>query len=245
MNHHRTTGRTTGQQQRWNSAWTKLIRAVRTGTVLRVVCGLLATSVLGWASAPASAGDGAESRGVIIAGKAAPGAIGAQQRPQAGSCPEEWLVDRVQPVSIQGPKGMLVAVETAYGWSPLQPAPVRTGLVVGQPYRLRIAGIQGYEERELFPTVRILARLASPPGMDWRFPVEVVLDASDLTEALAGAHVRRIVYAACEPDTPDIQPTNWFDVRPGDDGMDVAATLGDPVAEVIIGDRVPAPGVVP
>jgi hypothetical protein len=175
---------------------------------------------------------------VTIARETAPGAIGAQQRPQAGSCPEEWLVDRVQPVSIQGPKGMLVAVETAYGWSPLQPAPVRTGLVVGQPYRLRIAGIQGYEERELFPSVRILARLASPPGMDWRFPVEVVLDASDLTEALAGAHVRRIVYAACEPDMPDIQSSNWFDVRPGEMvGIIAGQSIGEPTTQLTLNIR--------
>jgi hypothetical protein len=34
-------------------------------------------------------------------------------------------------------------------------------------------------------------------------------------------------------------------VRPGDDGLEVAATLGEPVAELIIGNRVPSPGVVP
>jgi hypothetical protein len=69
--------------------------------------------------------------------------------------------------------------------------------------------------------------------------VEIVVDADDLTLALAGSHVRRIVYSACDPDLPDVVPEGWFDVRPGDDCLDVATTLGDPVAEVIIGNRLP------
>ena len=57
--------------------------------------------------------------------------------------------------------------------------------------------------------------------------------------------MRRVVYAACDPDTPDIVPAAWFDVRPGDDALDVALTLGEPVAELIVGNRVPSPGRVP
>jgi len=38
---------------------------------------------------------------------------------------------------------------------------------------------------------------------------------------------------------PDIVPEGWFDVRPGCDCLEVASTLGDPVAELIIGNRVP------
>jgi hypothetical protein len=49
-----------------------------------------------------------------------------------------------------------------------------------------------------------------------------------------------VVYASCEPERPDIVPGAWFDVRPGDDALEVARTLGDPVAEVVIGNRVPA-----
>jgi len=57
---------------------------------------------------------------------------------------------------------------------------------------------------------------------------------------LGGGLVRRVVYASCEPERPDIVPGAWFDVRPGDDALEVARTLGDPVAEVVIGNRVPA-----
>ena len=169
-----------------------------------------------------------------------PGAIGAVRRVQPGPCPESMLPHAVQPVEIRGPKGTQISIETMEGWSPVQAGPLRMGLVVGHPYRLRITNIPQHEGRELFPSVRVLAKLATPPGMGWRFPVEIVIDEDDLSLALAGSHVRRVVYSACDPDLPDVVPEGWFDVRPGDDCLDVATTLGDPVAEVIIGNRLPA-----
>jgi hypothetical protein len=151
----------------------------------------------------------------------------------------------VQPVEIRGPGGVLLAIETAAGWSPLRPGPLRIGLVVGEAYRLRVGGIPGRDGEELVPSVRALAKLAAPAGMAWRFPVEVAIDVDDLDAAASGAHVRRVVYASCESEQPDPVPAGWFDVKPGDDALDVARTLGDPVAEIVIGNRVPAPGVVP
>jgi hypothetical protein len=218
----------------------KSIRIIRTGTVLWAARGLLTAAVL---FAPAGRGDALEpavANGMVRAvGVTLPGAIGAPWRPQPGPRPESSLPDAVQPVEIRGPAGLLVAIETAEGWSPLRSGPLRMGLVVGQPYRLRLAGIPGRDGEELFPSIRVLAKLATPPGMAWRFPVEVVIDEDDLSRALGGAHVRRVVYTACDPDVPDIVPEGWFDVRPGCDCLEVASTLGDPVAELIIGNRVP------
>jgi len=215
-------------------------RIIRTGTVLRVARGLLTAAVL---FVPAGRGDALEpavaNRTARAVGVTPPGAIGAPWRPQPGPRPESSLPDAVQPVEIRGPAGMLVAIETAAGWSPLRSGPLRMGLGVGQPYRLRLAGIPGHEGEELFPSIRALAKLAAPPGMAWRFPVEVVIDEDDLSRALDGAHVRRVVYTACDPDVPDIVPAGWFDVRPGCDCLEVASTLGDPVAELIIGNRLP------
>jgi hypothetical protein len=134
---------------------------------------------------------------------------------------------------------MLVAIETAEGWSPMVPGPLRIGLVVGQPYRLRIGGLEGREGDEVFPSLRVLAKLATPPGQAWRFPVEVTIDADDLRLAVAGAHVRRVVYSACDAEQPDIIPAAWFDVKPGHDALEVASTLGDPVVELVLGNRVP------
>jgi len=151
----------------------------------------------------------------------------------------------VQPVEIRGPDGTRIAIETAAGWSPLRPGPLRMGLVVGQAYRLRIGGIPGREGLELFPSIRPLAKLDVPAGMAWRFPVEVVIDEDDLRNAAEGAHVRRIVYVACDSDRPDVVPAGWFDVRPGDDALDVAQTLGQPVAELVIGNRLPSADATP
>jgi hypothetical protein len=146
----------------------------------------------------------------------------------------------MQPVEIRGPAGMLASVETAAGWSPLAPVPMKVSLAVGQPYRLRIGGIEGRAGEELFPSLRVLGMLAVPPGMAWRFPIEVAIDEDDLAAAAEGTLVRRVVYAACEPERPDIVPGGWFDVKPGHDALEVAATLGEPVAELVIGNRLPA-----
>lgn len=215
----------------------------RTGTVLRVGRGLLATAVLALATSSGHAREDVETRPVeTIASVSGPGAIGVPRRPQHGPRPEASLPLAVQPVEISGPAGMMLAIETADGWSPLRAAPLRMGLVIGRPYRLRVAGIPGRDADELFPSIRVLAKLAAPAGMAWRFPVEVAIDDDDLQRAAAGAMVRRVVYVSCAPEDP---PAASFDVEPGDDCLEVAASLGDPVAEIVIGNRVPAPGTVP
>ena len=218
------------------------IRIIRTGTVLRVGRGLLVAGLLVLATDTGLAREAAEARGIQAA--TPPGAIGVKRRLQRGPCPESMLPDVVQPVEVRGPEGKQISIETAEGWSPLRAGSLRIGLVVGRPYRLRIAGIPLQPGAEVFPSIRVLAKLATPPGMAWRFPVEIVIDEEDLSLAVAGSHVRRVVYSACDPERPDVVPEGWFDVRPGDDCLEVAATLGDPVAEVIIGNRVPtsAPG---
>jgi hypothetical protein len=224
----------------------EIVNLFRTGTVLQFARGLLASAVLvgtAWGAMPPRAV--ATGAATHLAAQMAPGAIGAPGQLQPGPRPESTLPLHVQPVEIRGPAGTLIAIETAEGWSPLVPGPLRIGLVVGQPYRLRIGGVNGREGDELFPSLRILARMAAPAGMDWRFPVEVVIDEDDLDAAFAGSLVRRVVYVACEPEKPDLVPNGWFDVKPGDDAFEVARTLGDPVAELVIGNRLPAPGSVP
>ena len=218
----------------------------RTGTVLQTARGLLATTIL---AVTASLGLPPET---ITAGMGdqhatdfAPGAIGVSGRLQPGPCPVSNVSRMVQPVEIRGPEGLKLAIETAAGWSPLRDGSLRIGLVVGQAYRLRVADIPGREGEELFPSVRVLARLGTPAGMDWRFPVEIVIDADDLSAASEGALIRRVVYVSCETQEPDLVPAGWFDVKPGDDAFEVARTLGDPVAELVIGNRIPTPGSVP
>jgi len=218
----------------------------RTGTVLQADRWLPATAIL-IVTALAGVPRGAEAvrAADLFAATAGPGAIGYQLRPQPGPRPESVLPDALQPVEIRGPDGMLASIETAAGWSPLRPAPLRLALVVGQPYRLKIGGVPGRDGEEFYPSVRVLAKLVTPPGTAWRFPVDVAIDEEDFAAAAAGGLVRRVVYAACDTDSPDVVPGGWFDVKPGDDALDVARTLGDPVAEIVLGNRLPAREVSP
>jgi hypothetical protein len=162
-----------------------------------------------------------------------PGAIGASPTPLPVPWPES-----IQPFQLEGPEGVEVAIETAEGWSRPAPLPLRMGLVVGAIYRLHVTGIPGRPGEELFPTVRILARLATPPGTAWRFPVEVSFDEDDLEEAASGGMVRRIIYSSRDCVDPS-GPEDSFDVRPGEDALEVASGLGDPLAELRIGNRLP------
>ena len=247
MSTHRITGRTAGATTRWDRLGLTAREVVRSGTVLRVVRGLLTTVCLVLPVPSLFGGETGEGeRAEPFVGNTLPGAIGAQGHPQAGPRPDPSLAAALQPVAIRGPAGMTISVETFEGWSaPAKAAPFKTALLVGATYRLRVAGIRGYEGLELFPTVRVLARLATPPGMDRRFPVEIELDEDDLLMAVEGAHVRRVIYMECDPNMADVSEADWFDVRPCDDPLDVAATLGSPVAEIVLGNRQPSPGVVP
>lgn len=228
--------------QRSNEHRIEHVNEYRTGTALQFARGLLATTILALTASPGIPGQAVEAGTVESAAYMAPGAIGAPERLQPGPCPVSNVSRSVQPVEIRGPEGVELAIETAEGWTPLREGPLRLGLVVGHAYRVRVAGLPGREDAELFPSVRLLARLATPPGMDWRFPVEIVIDADDLAAASEGALIRRVVYVSCETTEPDLVPAGWFDVKPGDDAFEVARTLGDPVAELIIGNRLPSPG---
>lgn len=163
-----------------------------------------------------------------------PGAIGATPLLQPGSWSEP-----IQPFELSGPEGVVVQIETAEGWSAVKSLPLRMGLVVGRPYRLRVMQIPGHEGAELFPTVRLLARLDVPPGTAWRFPVEVVLAEDDVEEALQGGMIRRIIYSSLECHESLAGGEDTFDVQPGEDPLAVARELGDPVAEFVIGNRLP------
>ena len=216
----------------------------RTGTALRAASWLPATAVL---LAGIVSGVSRQATAVSPAGAEprVPGAIGAQLAPQPGPRPERLHPDWVQEVELRGPAGLLVAVETPAGFTPLQRLPLRLGLVVGEAYRLRLAGLPDADDAELFPSVRVLAKLAGPPAAMRRFPIDIVIDEDDLRLAATGALVRRIVYASCEPEGEPLPSGSSFDVQPGDDAYAVAATLGDPVAELVIGNRLPTSGIAP
>ncbi|RLS31919.1 MAG: hypothetical protein DWH80_06150 [Planctomycetota bacterium] len=206
---------------------------VRTGSALRFAGWLLTVTVfglVGFAGMPCEAFEPSAVKHASM--RSSLGAIGANQQPQPGPCPEY-----IQPVEIRLPAGALLSIETSSGWSQSRPGPLRMQLVVGAAYRLKITAIPLNDGAEVFPSLRILGALDTPPGQSWRFPVEIDIHEDDLNLAIEGTLVRRIVYAV--HDSNDVENVGGFDVRPLDDPFEVAKTLGDPLAEVILGNRVP------
>ena len=220
--------------------------SIRTGSALRNLGGMpvMALVVLGLTTASAAAPRA--TAGPTIAETTEPGAIGTDRRPQFGPRPDEVSLAH-QPVELSGPEGLELSIETDAGWSAPQPLPVRVGLMPGRAYRLKLTSLPGQPAEVLYPSLRVLAPLAAPAGQRWRFPIEMVIDRDDLDEATAGNHVQRVVYLSHEPEATDVVASRWFDVRPGDDPIDVAQTLGAPVAEMRIGNRLPLlpPGMLP
>lgn len=213
--------------------------SIRTGSALRNLGGMpaMALVTLGMATATTAAPPGTTNTKPIVT-RIEPGAIGSIRPPQFGPRPDGVSV-APQPVEISGPEGLSVSVETATGWSAPQRLPLRIGLVPSLSYRLRLTKIPGQPTAVLYPSLRVLAPLAAPPGQLWRFPIELVIDSDDLDEAAAGSHIRRVVYLSHEPEAADVLASRWFDARPGDDCLEVARTLGAPVAELRIGNRLP------
>jgi len=213
--------------------------SIRTGSALRVLGGTLVMAGLTVGLGSAYAADPTSpSRITDVAASTEPGAIGNVRLPQFGPRPDE-VSTFLQPLEIRGPAGLELAVETANGWSPPQRLPARVGLIPGRSYRLRLTGLSANPTDELYPSVLVLAALAAPSGQRWRFPIELVIDPDDLDEAVAGSHVKRAVYVSHEPEAADVLASRWFDVRPGDDCLEVARTLGDPITLLTLGNRTP------
>ncbi len=168
----------------------------------------------------------------------APGVIGQsqiQRRPQA--------FGYFQPVEITGPEGIRISLATSGVFDEPQPAPFRAGLLVGAPYRIRVGGIPYEDGQELYPTIEIIDRLYAPSEREHRMPIPIELDENDLTAALRGDMVTRVIYLE---DSEIAEPVSYAeggqrvrDVYGAEDALQAADQLGRPVAILRIGSRVP------
>lgn len=152
-----------------------------------------------------------------------------------------------QPVEIRGPAGLHVSPAENGAFSEPRPVPLRTGLLIGRVYRLRLTEIPllNQEGMELFPTVEILDRTYPPPGREGQFPIIAEITIDDLRLALEGKFITRVIYledptqavpaAMTDPEQP------WFDVPPNKDPLATADVLGRPVAIIRLGGRLPMP----
>ncbi len=148
-----------------------------------------------------------------------------------------------QSVVLRAPKGTQIALAVDGLFDHPQPSPLKVGLLVGHVYRLKVTNIPLFEGREVFPSVEIINRLHAPAGQETRFPIPVYLTSEELSLALRGQFVTRVIYvedpqaALPRREQPDFQ--RYFDVGPQQDPLKVADRIGRPVAILRIGSRVP------
>ena len=175
------------------------------------------------------------------AGIMPPGAIGSEQLLRGGPLPGYF-----QPVEIKGPPGSMIATAVDGQFGDSQSHAVLAGLLIGSVYRLRVTNIPLQEGLEVFPTIEVIDRLYPPAGQEFRFPIPIELTQEELEMALEGKFVTRVVYLEDpEAATPVARKGNeqpYFQVADGDNPLEVADSLGRPMAIVRIGGRLPDAG---
>ncbi len=172
------------------------------------------------------------------AGIMPPGAIGSQQLLRGGPLPGYF-----QPVEIRGPSGVRIST-AAYGqFEKPGTGPLVAGMLIGSVYRLRVTDIPQQEGMEVYPTIEVIDRIYPPVGQEFRFPIPIELTQEELEMALDGKFVTRVIYleepAAALPVAEGPNEQSSFEVADGDNPLDVADTLGRPVAILRMGARVP------
>lgn len=166
-----------------------------------------------------------------------PGEVGRRQllRGHSGEC--------YQPVEVTGPEGSLISFQDGTTFQPATGNVVRSGMLIGQVYRLRVGNIPFREGFEVYPSVELIERLHPPPGQEFHFPIPIELTTEELQMAADGKYVTRVIYLE-EPqtalgvqDAPGKQ--RYFEVAPGQDPLEIADRVGRPMAILRMGSRVP------
>ncbi len=156
----------------------------------------------------------------------------------------QWVA-QIQPVRIRIPDNAQVSLWNSADFSPSDNHEPVIGLSVGPVARFKVNFPVPGTELEVYPTIELIHRLNPPPGLEIRFPVEVVLTQDDLVQASRGRLVTRVVYLE-NPETtlPYRQRAgeqDSFDVGEQEDPLAAASRLGRPIAIVRLGSRVPTP----
>jgi hypothetical protein len=170
----------------------------------------------------------------------APGIIGQQMLHRGGP-----IRGYFQPVELRAPQGAKIAVADGGHFQHRQAAPLTAGLLIGQVYRFQVTEIPIQGGFEVFPTIEVVNRLYPPEGNKWRFPIPVELTQEELTFALEGRYVTRVIYledperALPLPEQPGFQ--RYFEISGDQDPLQAADRLGRPMAILRMGSRTPPP----
>jgi hypothetical protein len=218
-------------------------RARQTGfwQKLLVAAGLLAAFSNGW---PATTYAQTKSRGRYfpLDQTAPPGTAAKWAGVQRGFCPV------MQPVRVDLPEGGLVSFYSTPGGdhTPVAAGSI-VGLQVGSIYRLKISDLPGTSGVELYPTIELIDRLHPPRGRELEFPIPIVLTAEEISLALEGRLITKVVYLE-QPDRAD--PIRTTDAarsqfaHPRENVLALADEAGRPMAIVRLGGREPDAGAI-
>ncbi|WP_417748357.1 hypothetical protein [Rosistilla oblonga] len=167
-----------------------------------------------------------------------PGAIGQFRRDLRGPVQCQY-----QPVKITAEGTAKVSLAIGNMFQADTAEPVYAGFELGNVYRIRITEIPLFEGYEIYPTIELIDRVYPPAGQEVRFAIPIVISNDDMLHALRGNLVTRVIYledpstALPIAETPGEQRD--FDIQPHQDALDVADTLGRPVAIIRYGSRTP------
>lgn len=157
----------------------------------------------------------------------------------------EPLQGYIQPVQITAPGRVKIALAVDGTFLPAETGSVSAGMLIGAVYRLQVFNIPLYEGHEVYPTVKVINRLYPPVDKTHQFPVPVDLTLEELKLAIEGKFVTRVIYLeppdGAHPYQKDPGYQKYFDVRAGDDPLEIADRLGRPMAILRIGGRLPEP----
>lgn len=159
---------------------------------------------------------------------------------------QRGFVPAMQPVRVDVPDGGVISYYTspAGDQSSVAAASV-VALQVGSVYRLRISELPGFAGVELYPTIELIDRLHPPRGREIEFPIPIVLTADEISLALDGRLITKVIYLE-QPDraapvrNTDAARTQF--ARPRDNVLALADEVGRPMAIVRLGGRAPDEG---
>ena len=157
----------------------------------------------------------------------------------------EPLRGYIQPVQITAPGRVKIALAVDGAFLPAGTGSVSVGMLIGVVYRLQVFNIPLHEGHEVYPTLKIVNRLYPPVDQTYQFPIPVELTLEELELAVDGKFVTRVIYLEppdnAFPHQKDPDHQKYFDVRAGEDPLEIANRLGRPMAILRIGGRLPEP----
>lgn len=124
--------------------------------------------------------------------------------------------------------------------------PVIVGLRPGYIYRVKLARFPGHPGLALFPSLEVRGTLHLPANLcPADYPAPVTITEEDVTLALAGGVVTKVIYLENPANAPAVatrpdQPLETT-IRPGFDPVDEARAFGRPMLILRLGARVFSP----